>query len=541
MPDIRVLDCTLRDGGYYNAWDFSASLVSAYLGAVGSARVDAIEVGFRMLPQPRFLGPFAYSTDEFLRTLPLPKGPMVGVMINAKELLEYREGPAAATNLLFHQASESPVQLVRLAVRINDLARCEPIVARLKDKGYAIGVNLMQASEASAEQLGAAARTIQRWERVDVLYIADSLGNMQPAGIQAAVAALRTGWSGPLGLHAHNNMEHALANCMAALETGVTWLDGTVLGMGRGAGNVQTERLLVALKGRAIGDYEPEALFPLVMEAFEGLQRQHGWGPNLLYYLSSTYGVHPTYVQEMLGCGRYDSHHMLDALEALKRVGASVYTDRALEQAMLVNRGSGEGSWSAAAWAQQRDVLIVARGPGMLQHREALCRFIDAKAPLVLCLNVTQEFSPERVSAYVACHQTRLLMDVGQYRTLNKPLIIPLGMVPEAVRLKLASANGFPVRDYGMRVQPDTFEARPTGCTIPAYLAAAYALALAEAGGARRALLAGFDGYGMSDPRSQEMAQVLRYYQARERAIPLMAVTPTSYEIPRGSIYAPGL
>ncbi len=540
-PRGTMLDCTLRDGGYYTNWDFSRPLVSAYLRAVSAAGVGAMELGFRSLPQERFNGPFAYSSDEFLRTLPLPQGVQLGVMVNAKELTAHPAGPEAAIDALFQEAASSPITLVRVAGYLQELARYEPITHRLKARGYTVAINLMQASLASPAALTHAADRIRRWKSVDLLYLADSLGNMSPSMVQERLKGLRAAWPGPLGLHAHNNMEQAVANCLAAIEVGATWIDGTLLGMGRGAGNAQTEHLLVALKDLGLGSYVPEAVFQLVMEEFDPLKRQHGWGASLLYYLSGTYGIHPTYVQEMLGRRQYDVHHILEALEFLKRSGAAVYSDDTLEQAMAPPEGPADGAWSAQGWARGRPVLIVARGSGMRQHLEALCQYTEARDPLVVCLNANREFPAERVSAYAACHKMRMLLDLEEYRSLNRPLIAPLGAVPEVVRERFGQFGTLSVLDYGMRVVPGVFEVRPNGCTIPAYLVAAYVLALAEAGGASQILLAGFDGYEPTDPRQLEMAQTFRCYQARPTAVPLLAVTPTTYHIPKGSIYSPVL
>ena len=85
---ITILDCTLRDGGYYGNWDFDRSTVKRYLAAMSIAKVDIIEIGFRFLPQKKFLGPFAYSADEYLNSLSLPTNIEVAVMVNARELIK---------------------------------------------------------------------------------------------------------------------------------------------------------------------------------------------------------------------------------------------------------------------------------------------------------------------------------------------------------------------------------------------------------------------------------------------------------------------
>ena len=101
-----ILDCTLRDGGYYCDWDFDESIVKKYLTAVSKAKVDIVEIGFRFLPQKGHLGPFAYSTDEYLETLSLPSNLDIAVMVNAKEIIEAEMEVDAVLNLLFSKKSD---------------------------------------------------------------------------------------------------------------------------------------------------------------------------------------------------------------------------------------------------------------------------------------------------------------------------------------------------------------------------------------------------------------------------------------------------
>lgn len=84
---MKFIDCTLRDGGYYNAWDFSIDLIQQYLGAMQSAGVDVVELGFRTLKNQGFQGACAFTTDDFIRSLTIPGGLTVGVMVNGNELV----------------------------------------------------------------------------------------------------------------------------------------------------------------------------------------------------------------------------------------------------------------------------------------------------------------------------------------------------------------------------------------------------------------------------------------------------------------------
>jgi len=127
------------------------------------------------------------------------------------------------------------------------------------------------------------------------------------------------------------------------------------------------------------------------------------------------------------------------------------------------------------------------------------------------------------------------MADCREHVKLPQPLITPAHMLPAEVR---AALDGKVMLDYGIAVQAATFEFAEQHCILPTSLVAAYALAVAASGGAIRILLAGFDGYSADDPRTLEVNQLLEAFQQVAGAPELLAVTPSRYQIPRGSIYA---
>ena len=175
---VRVLDCTLRDGGYYNSWRFSDDLVADYLSAVSRAGVDFVEIGFRNFPQPSFVGPYAYSTDAFLETLPIPDDLNIGVMIDAKTVLTTPDGPVSAVDKLFSHRDQSRASLVRIAAHFDEVVHFGPVVERFKSLGYLVGLNIMQMAGRESALVSEVAGTVESWGTVDMLYFADSLGSM---------------------------------------------------------------------------------------------------------------------------------------------------------------------------------------------------------------------------------------------------------------------------------------------------------------------------------------------------------------------------
>lgn len=538
---VAVLDCTFRDGGYYNNWDYDLGTVERYLKAMSRSGVDIVEIGFRMPAQPTFLGPFAYSTDAYLRTLPIPDGMTIAVMVNADDLISAGVDAATSVDALFSPAAESPASVVRIAAHLRHVPRCREVAERLSSLGYRVILNVMQAGSYPAEELTRIAADVDGWGIIEVLYFADSLGNMDANSVRATAAAFAAGWRKPIGFHSHNNRGMAVVNTLAAIDAGVNFVDATIQGMGRGAGNAQTEALLVELARRGATRYLPEAVFSLVLGDFADLQKRYEWGQNLYYYLAAEYGIHPTYVQELLSDTRYGPEDVLAAIRFLRETGAKSFNAETLTQATLSGESDADGTWDASGWAEGRTVVIIGSGPQGERHLKAVAGLARAKGMLVLCLNINRSFPVDLISAYVTCRESRIMIEAYQYRTLKKPLFVPLARVPQDVQASLSDVE---VRDYGLSLARDTVAVRATGCTMPQSLealTAAYAIALSIAGHAAKVFLVGFDGYATGDPRQEEMIEVFDRFRALDAAPDIVAITPTSYPICQRSVYEPGL
>lgn len=538
MP-IKIIDCTLRDGGYYNNWDFEPSTVQKYLNAISLSSIDVIEIGFRLQPRNAFYGAFAYSTDDYLSGLNVPETVKLAVMVNASELLAFPGGAACAVDSFFQEASASPVCMVRIALRIREIDQARPVAQRLKALGYRVAINLMQVDALGERELSDAARVIRAWDAVDVLYFADSLGNLEPESTRRIVKTLLSAWPGDLGFHSHDNKGQALVNCIAAAEAGTTWLDGTIMGMGRGAGNVRTESLLIEMVHRKLGSYKLQPLYSLVMEDFTALHKRYNWGANFFYHLAAVEGIHPTYVQELLSSDRYSLDEILAAIKYLSGTEARSYSSNTLGVAVRSSeRGGGEGTWRSTGFAQGRDVLIIGSGPSTARYIAAIDHYIRKKQPVALCLNVNRAVQPELVTAYVVCNESRMLIESNQYSALHRPVILPLVRVPAGVRPVL---DGVEILDYGLEISAAQIEVSETGCKLPSALTVAYAIAIAISAGATRILMAGFDGYAVGDQRQEEMIEVLERFHHMGNTTPIVSVTPTTYPITQRSIYEPGL
>lgn len=534
MPPITFLDCTLRDGGYYNAWDFSIELINEYLVAMQAAGVDAVELGFRTLKSSGFQGPCAFTTDDFIRSLNLPDGFTLGVMVNGSELVGEVPQEEALARLFPNPASESPVDLVRIACHVHEFESALPAVNWLKARGYLVGFNLMQVADRSEAEIKALARVAAQYS-MDALYFADSMGSMNPDQASQIIRWLRSEWPGALGIHTHDNLGLGLSNTLRALDEGVSWVDSTVTGMGRGPGNARTEELAIEIAERRGQPANLVPLMALVRQHFKPMQAHYGWGTNPYYYLAGKYGIHPTYIQEMLSDARYSEEDVLAVIDHLRSEGGKKFSLNTLDAARHFYRGEPKGSWAPKERFAGRDVLLLGTGPGVARHRAALESYIRRQKPLVLALNTQSSLDADLIDLRVACHPVRLLADCEAHTRLPQALITPYSMLPDDVRDALA---GKEVLDFGLSVQANTFSFSETYCTLPSSLVVAYALAVITSGKASRIMIAGFDGYPAGDGRNGEIEKMLHIFTLAAPETKLISITPTAYPISCHSVYA---
>ncbi|MGG7620234.1 aldolase catalytic domain-containing protein [Bacillus coreaensis] len=534
MNKVKLLDCTLRDGGYYNSWDFDRSLIQDYLKAMAEISVDFVELGLRGFNKDGFKGACAYTTDNYINSLNIPRGLKIGVMVNASDLVKYPDGIEMALSKLFAPASESPVSLVRIACHVHEFEQAIPASTWLKNQGYIVGFNLMQIADRSEEEIKNLAYTASLYP-LDVLYFADSLGSLCPEDTAQIIQIIRQVWPGPLGIHTHDNMGYALSNSIRAVEEGVTWIDGTVTGMGRGPGNAKTEYLAIELEEYRKVSSNITPLMKLIEGYFKPLQHQCGWGTNTFYYLAGKFGIHPTYIQEMLSDSRYIEEDILAVIEYLKSEGGKKFNINTLEAARNFYSADPIGTWRPADVISGREVLIIGTGPSIIMHRKALEDYIQNKRPYVIALNTQSHISSDLIDIRAACHPVRLLADSSLHKTLPQPLVIPVSMLSDNIKMAF---DGKSLLDFGISIQENTFMFESNFCVLPNSLVFAYALAIATSGNTSRIFLAGFDGYGADDPRTSEVNKLLNIFTKVPTTPPVISITPTQYKISTSSVYA---
>ena len=528
------LDCTLRDGGYYNNWDFSKDLINAYIRAMQQSGVKIVEIGFRLSSNKGYKGACAFSKDEFLDKLTIPDDMLIGVMLNGSDLIEDTMIEEQVDRLIPRMKADSKVSLVRIACRLEEFIKCLRAATRIKSKGYLVGMNIMQASRLSAEEIKELCKPIPE-EDVDVLYFADSMGSLSPNDTKILCGYFKESWKGKLGIHAHDNRGLALSNTLAAIESGVSWIDSTVMGMGRGPGNARTEELLIELATNNKQEINIISLMSLIREYFEPMKNKYMWGSNMYYYLAGVYSIHPSFIQEMIADVRYTEEDILAVIDYLRRAGkGKTFSLKNLSEAKNFYCNVNDGDWAPEDTFSGHDILLLGTGPGVEKHKEAISSYIATNKPLVIALNTQSNVNLELINYRVACHPVRLLADIKSLNLSNEPIILPKDSLEPTILKQLGGKN---ILNFGLTVKDSLFEFRKYGCVTPTSLVLSYALAIASSGKANHIYLAGFDGYPPGDQRNDEMNNLLHHYSLTEGSRPLTSIVETAYDVHTRSIY----
>ncbi|WP_417311012.1 aldolase catalytic domain-containing protein [Devosia sp.] len=533
---MYLLDCTLRDGGYYNNWDFPVDVVNAYLEAVALAKIELIELGLRNFPKSGFLGAYAYTTEEHLNSLVLPSGPSYGVMIDAKTILSSGLDIKSAVNKLFVHCCESKLDFVRVAAHFHEVEECEEILSELKSLDYKVGLNLMQSAGKSEQLIQEKAKLAHSWRRnIDVLYFADSLGNMDSNEVMRVLDAIKSEWSGEIGIHTHDNMSKGLENSVLAYDNGVKWLDSTITGMGRGAGNTQTERLLPVINDKE-NKYNVSPIYDVVIRHFEKMQKKYCWGTSLLYFLGARNNVHPTYIQNLLSNSHYGTEEIIGAIEYLSQLESTTsFNGDVLKNALAFNKvvKPVSGSSEIKSIFLNEEVLILTNAPSVEKYKEPIKQYIINKKPKVLSININNIIDPDLIDYYIVSHNAKFFSDSSAYNNLNKPLILPSHRFTES---EIESIKNLKLVDFGFDTPSEEIQVFEEYVRSPVDLTIVYALGLSLIAQAKKVSLVGFDGYNQGDQRQLEVVEVMHSFV--DLGLAMEALTPTTYPVKQGSIYA---
>ena len=300
--DLRVVDATLRDGGLVNNFEFSDDFVNALYRANVKAGVDYMEFGYKAskeLFDVNKFGKWKFCDEDAIRAV-------VGENNSDMKLAVMADVGRCDYETDIIPREESVIDLIRVATYIHQMPTAIRMVEDAKKKGYEVSCNIMAVSKAKESDLAQALDMLGN-SPVDVIYLVDSYGSLFPEQIRKlSEEYLEVGekYGKKIGIHAHNNQQLAFANTIEAMTHGVSYLDGTMNGMGRGCGNCSIELLLSFLKNP---QYNVYPVFRFLQNHMIPLKEACiKWGYDIPYLMTGKLNQHPRSAIEAVRQGRTD-------------------------------------------------------------------------------------------------------------------------------------------------------------------------------------------------------------------------------------------
>jgi 4-hydroxy 2-oxovalerate aldolase len=287
-PELKILDCTIRDGGLVNDHMFEDGLVKAVYDTCIEAGVDYMEIGYKgskKLFAPGKFGAWKHcDEDDMRRVIGDNDSPLKIAAMADAEKTDYH------TDIL--PKEQSVLDVIRVATYVHQLPVAVDMIKDAHDKGYEVVCNLMAVSTVQEAEIQQALEVLAETP-ISTIVVVDSFGAFYSEQIEMLVKKYMKAVEGTgkeVGIHAHNNQQLAFANTIEAIIHGSNRADATVAGMGRGAGNCPMELLIGFLRNPA---YRLRPFLQLLQDRFVDLQKKEEWGALVPYNLTGQLNQHP--------------------------------------------------------------------------------------------------------------------------------------------------------------------------------------------------------------------------------------------------------
>lgn len=412
---IKIIDCTIRDGGHLNKWFFSPVCVKASYYAALKSGIEYFEIGYRTPSTAVGLGDFGYCKDEFMFSLFNSSDKCkLTVMVDAGKF----------DSSLFKECSpqNTSVRAVRVAAYPYELTKAISQIEELKIKGYEVFLNLMASSELNAEQFN----ILKSWENKNILqavYFADSFGAFLPSDIPYHVEKLKSLGFEHIGFHPHNNLQMSFANTLKAIEEGVTYVDASIFGMGRGSGNLPIEVLVGYLEKQGNKNYNTVPYLEVIERFYTDLFQELNWGYKIQSLMGGLKNIHPYYIDDLFKRKTFTVDEIWNALDIVKEkcpisfsveklnevLAGRFYTPITKEKVEEVYQGIADklkiipasDAFKAGGLEVQnrypgRNFLVIANGPSILRYKDDINRFIEEGSCVTIGINyLPSDFTPD--------------------------------------------------------------------------------------------------------------------------------------------------
>ncbi len=397
--EIKLLDCTLRDGGYLNDWEFGKSNIVNIFERLVSAKVDIIETGFlddrREFDENRTIFPDTASAEKIYGKLDKGDSMVVG-------MIDY--GTCSADNLA--PCSESFLDGIRVIFKKHRMHEAIDFCRMVKEKGYNVFVQAVSITSYDDDEFDELLGLVNGLEPY-AFSLVDTYGLLHKGQLRhyfdIACADLKP--SIGIGYHAHNNFQLAYANCIELIDDPphdrMLIVDGTLYGMGKSAGNTPIELLVMHMNSNHGGKYHNSQILEAIEVTILDLYRRIGWGYSFKFFLAASHDCHPNYVNYLMDTGKLSVKSINEILDSLEGEKKLLYDrDYIKDLYFLYQKQHCADSDSVSDLIEAlsgADVLIMGPGKNIYAEREKVLAYLSKKRITISINFIPEEYEVDYV------------------------------------------------------------------------------------------------------------------------------------------------
>lgn len=390
MKKIRILDCTLRDGGYVNNNEFGTENIKKTITYLEEAGIDIIECGY-LKSVPKYNSDFTDFPD-FMDLVNLdavnPDSKLLYTLLMMGETYDIEDLP---------DKNQTIINALRLTFHRGSSVKGLEIAKKIKEKGYLLFLQPTATMRYSDEELLELIRICNEEVQPYALSLVDTFGEMKPTDVARLTKLFDENLDPKITLdfHSHNNMQLSYANAITFIENCVSdreiVIDSSIEGMGRGAGNLCTEVIVQELNENYNGNYRLEPILKAADEVIENIRKEKPWGYSLEYYLSAVYKCHPQYVIYYLSkktLSINDINNLLTILSEDKKADFDkLYADELYFVYNQKNIDDGNSIDELRRICENKEIVILGPGSSILENSDQLAELTTREDVFAISIN----------------------------------------------------------------------------------------------------------------------------------------------------------
>lgn len=393
MGEIKLLDCTLRDGGYVNDWAFGHDNLVSIFERVVEANVDIIEVGFlderRQFDINRSIMPTSDCMEKIYGKLNRKNTMVVG-------MIDY--GTCGLENI--SECKDSYLDGIRVIFKKHLREEAMKFCKALKDKGYKVFSQLVSVTSYSDDEMMDLIRLANEVEPYAVSMV-DTYGLMHQNNLMHYFELLNNNLKPEIGIgyHGHNNFQMGYANCIAMLEKKIDRemvVDGTIYGMGKSAGNAPIELIAMHMNNSLGKDYQISQFLEAIDANITQFYKPATWGYNMFFYLAASNECHPNYVTDLMNKRTLSVKSINELLAMLEGEKKLLYDKAYMEELYLKYQDkevNDEDTLNTLGKIlKNRQILLVGPGSTMSEDRPKIEDFIEKSKPVIISINYVPSY-----------------------------------------------------------------------------------------------------------------------------------------------------